>query len=155
MYMAQSMIAQGKAIVQHWDRGKAYDYDSNNYQKWSDYNVEQQGNIVEDWFAPKKGNQSVSDPRYTYIEKVIRTGNRNAYDIPSAGAQAGAITGKKGYDPLIFEVQNLLNRYGYRIRPDGFYGNQTIAAIKDFQRKHHLKDDGIPGQNTLVRLRGR
>lgn len=159
MYMVQSIIAQGKAIVQHWDRNRAYDYEHANYKKWREYNVEQQGNIVEGWYDQNDGNQSVNDPRFTYIEKVIRTGNKNADDIPSVGSQAGAgiqaVTDKKGYDPLIFEVQNLLYRRGYRVKPDGFYGNRTIDAIKDFQRKHHIKIDGIAGQNTLIKLRGR
>ena len=97
MYMVDSMIAQGKAIIWHWDRNKAYEYDHNNYQKWSDYNVEQQGNIVEDWYRKDDGNQSASDPRFVYIKEVIRVGKPNAPDIPSIGVQAGAgIAGSVG-----------------------------------------------------------
>lgn len=159
MYMVQSMIAQGKAIVQHWDRNQAYNYEHSNYKKWRDYNVEQQGNIVEDWYDQNDGKQSVNDLRYTYIDKVIRAGKPDADDIPSTGAQVSAglqgSVGGNGYDAAIFEAQNLLVRHGYRIRPDGFYGKQTIDAIKDFQRNHHLKDDGFAGPKTLAKLRGR
>lgn len=153
------MIAQGKAIVWHWDRNKAYDYDSNNYQKWKGYNVEQQGNIVEDWFDATKGNRSVIDPRFTYIEKVIRAGNPNAGDVPSIGTQVGVgaqvSAGKNGYDAAIFAVQELLIKRGYKIKADGYYGGQTINAIRDFQRRHGLKVDGFAGPKTLARLQGR
>ena len=155
MYMVQSMIAQGKAIFQYWDRNKAYEYDHNNYQKWGDYNVEQQGNIVEDWFDVAIGKQSTNDLRFTYIQNVIRAGKPDANDIPSIGAQAGGGVGKSNYDATIFEVQNLLIRRGYQLKPDGFYGKNTSQAIKDFQRKHHLKDDGFAGPKTLAKLRGR
>ncbi len=154
-YMVDSLVAQGKAIFWYWDRNKAYEYDHNNYQKWSDYNVEQQGNIVEDWYSSRDGKQSVNDPRYTYIEKVIRPGSPKTSDIPSTGIQATAGISKSGYDPAILEVQNLLLRHGYKVKPDGFYGKQTIEAIKNFQRKHHLKDDGFAGPKTLAKLRGK
>ena len=41
---------------------------------WDDYNVEQQAAIVEHWYSPTLGNMSVNDPRYPYIDKIIRPG---------------------------------------------------------------------------------
>lgn len=40
-YMIRSLASQGWGIVSSLDRGNAYNYDTNNYLKWSDYNVEQ------------------------------------------------------------------------------------------------------------------
>lgn len=68
-YMVESMIAQGRAIVEHGDRNRAYDYELG--KAWSSYNVEQQANIVEDWFA---GGMRTDDERYTYIANNIRAG---------------------------------------------------------------------------------
>lgn len=72
-YMATSMIAQGRALFAHGDRNKAYEYDPENLQPWGCYNVEQQANIVEDWFA---NGMSESDPRYVFIIDNIRAGRR-------------------------------------------------------------------------------
>ncbi|HEY0323167.1 MAG TPA: hypothetical protein VGC66_19575 [Pyrinomonadaceae bacterium] len=70
-YMVESMIAQGRALIQHRDRNKAYEYDLANLQPWDSYNVEQQAIIVEGWF---ENGMSESDPRYVYIRDNIRAG---------------------------------------------------------------------------------
>lgn len=70
-YMVESMISQGRAIIMHGDRDKAYEYDPEHLRAWKSYNVEQQANIVEDWF---KGGMSASDPRFVYIADNIRAG---------------------------------------------------------------------------------
>jgi hypothetical protein len=151
-YMVKSMLAQGKAIAQHWDRNKAYDYDKTNYKNWRDYNVEQQGNIVEDWYNPDTrivtggGNQSTSDLRYPYIEKVIRAGKPSAdYAPPSQIKVIG--------DPIVFEAQTILVKWGYKITIDGNYGRITKNAIMDFQKNNGLKSDGNLGPKTIAKLR--
>ena len=68
-YMVNSMLSQGRAIIFHGDRNKAYNFTAG--QAWEDYNVEQQANIVESWFA--KGMQSDSE-LYGYITENIRAG---------------------------------------------------------------------------------
>ena len=46
-------------------------------------------------------------------------------------------------------VQNFLNRYGFNAgEEDGYLGNQTISAIKDFQNFAGLKSDGDVGPAT-------
>ena len=69
-YMVNSMVSQGRALIFHGDRNKAYDFEAG--AQWRDYNVEQQANIVETWFA--KG-MSTEDPLYVYIAEHIRTGS--------------------------------------------------------------------------------
>jgi hypothetical protein len=153
-YMVKSMLAQGKAIAQHWDRGKAYDYDKTNYKNWRDYNVEQQGNLVSDWYDPDiraiigGGNQSTSDPRYSYIEKVIRAVNPKADYVPPVQTNA-TVAG----DPIVFEAQTILVKWGYRIATDGNYGKITKNAVSDFQKNNGLKSDGILGAKTIAKLR--
>ena len=45
------------------------------------------------------------------------------------------------------QIQIALHLY-----PDGIFGILTEEAVKEFQRKHNLKDDGIVGPATLARL---
>ena len=70
-YMAQSMLAQGYAILTQGSRDKAYEYKPG--AAWESYNVEQQAYLVEDWF---RNGMTVGDERYTYIANPIRGGRK-------------------------------------------------------------------------------
>ena len=57
------------------------------------------------------------------------------------------------------EVKDLQNRLNCspgsrlpRLDPDGIYGVLTKARVMEFQRLHHLLDDGVAGPITLERL---
>lgn len=43
-------------------------------KNWSQYNVEQQGRVIEDWFDPAGGNKSTGDSRFRYVRDNIRKG---------------------------------------------------------------------------------
>ena len=50
----------------------------------------------------------------------------------------------------VTQIQTKLKRWGYyNGNIDGIYGNQTVAAVKYFQRKNGLTVDGIAGPATL------
>lgn len=67
----------------------------------------------------------------------------------------------KQFNPPALEMQKKLAVLGYDLERgnqfknngvDGFYGNATIAAVKDFQIKNGLNADGIAGAETLAAL---
>ncbi len=68
-YMVNSMLSQGRALIFHGDRNKAYEFTPG--KAWEDYNVEQQANIVECWFA---GGMQTDSELYVYITESIRAG---------------------------------------------------------------------------------
>jgi len=45
-------------------------------------------------------------------------------------------------------LQRKLNDRGYRLAVDGIFGPKTLAAVKDYQRKHGLAVDGVVGPRT-------
>ena len=48
------------------------------------------------------------------------------------------------------QIQTKLKRWGYyNGNVDGIYGSQTLEAVKYFQKKNGLKEDGIAGTQTL------
>ena len=54
----------------------------------------------------------------------------------------------------IKNVQIFLNKYGYNAgKEDGYLGNQTVAAIKDFQTFSGLKPDGDVGPATRNKMK--
>lgn len=54
----------------------------------------------------------------------------------------------------IKELQQLLNKKGYKLTVDGIIGSATLTAIKDVQKKNNLIVDGIAGENTIKVLGG-
>ena len=54
--------------------------------------------------------------------------------------------GSQGSD--VTELQKLLNNNGYSLDVDGIFGDNTQAAVKDYQQKNNLDVDGIVGENT-------
>lgn len=58
--------------------------------------------------------------------------------------------GDKG--EYVKNLQLIMNMKGYKLNPDGDFGPLTMEAIKDFQRKNSLTDDGIVGPKTWEKL---
>ena len=50
----------------------------------------------------------------------------------------------------VIQIQTKLKRWGYYNGSiDGIYGSQTLSAVKYFQRKNGLTQDGVAGTKTL------
>ena len=52
------------------------------------------------------------------------------------------------------QLQTALNEHGASLSVDGKFGKLTHGAVKDFQRSHGLKIDGIVGPETRGTLNG-
>ncbi len=60
-----------------------------------------------------------------------------------------AILRKGDSGEAVMRLQRLLNAYDRALlQVDGQFGQNTELAVKAFQRKHGLKDDGIVGKLT-------
>jgi hypothetical protein len=55
--------------------------------------------------------------------------------------------------PAVKELQRLLTSQGYNTKGiDGFFGSDTDFAVRQFQKAHHLKVDGVAGPATKKAL---
>lgn len=91
------------------------------------------------------------------IDGIEGNGLKNAYRNfqRDNGLVADGIYGNATDNKLIDVIrnlQNLLNKYGYRLAVDGCVGNATINSLKDYQSKNGLAVDGIAGQQTYNKL---
>ncbi len=50
------------------------------------------------------------------------------------------------------ELQRLLNKKGFSLKVDGFFGRDTENAVLKFQKNNNLVEDGIAGRNTWSAL---
>lgn len=53
------------------------------------------------------------------------------------------------------DLQSALSRWGFSMTPDGKFGQSTLSAVKAFQRRHGLDDDGVVGPRTWSLLQGK
>ena len=60
--------------------------------------------------------------------------------------------GSQGND--VKELQKILNQNGYKLTEDGIFGDNTLNAVRDYQKKNGLSVDGIVGTNTWGALSG-
>jgi peptidoglycan hydrolase-like protein with peptidoglycan-binding domain len=78
-------------------------------------------------------------------------------EFVKATRQAPVARGAHG--PAVVTLQDLLVDLGFRLpislalgRPDGIFGRETEAAVKQFQRQQALPPDGMVGPLTLGAL---
>jgi len=86
--------------------------------------------------------QGLNLMQYDTFAGVVKTGNPYAEPIKNIRLNS------KGNDVRWLQVE--LNRYGYKLIVDGIAGRKSIEALKDYQRKHNLIDDGICGPLTRL-----
>ena len=79
-----------------------------------------------------------------FCKDLILPRGGNPYREPTKNVRLNS----KGNDVRWLQVE--LNRYGYKLIVDGIAGAKTIEALKDYQRKHNLIDDGICGPLTRL-----
>ena len=60
--------------------------------------------------------------------------------------------GQKGTYVLALQLD--LRHRGYKLQGTGYYGPRTLAAVKDYQRKHRIRASGIVGPKTWDSLIG-
>lgn len=175
-YMGQSALAQTTSGIRDivksrkwrgWGnhRSTAYDFKMNDIgKKWSEFNVEQQGNIVESWFIKEAdrrnrgidfgegvsgGGASRQDARFPYIRDVIRARDRHAAYRP--------VQPVRGADPQVKMMQDKLVALGYLDagHADGTIGrtrSATLDAVQAFQSRNGLKADrDLGGPNSMTR----
>ena len=52
------------------------------------------------------------------------------------------------------QIQTALKAQGYAVTVDGTFGPKTDTAVKAFQKKNGLKQDGVVGPKTWAKLSG-
>ncbi len=84
---------------------------------------------------------------------ALAEGTGNAAPAAQAAQSAGGTLKKGSKGDGVLRLQERLQELGYLTeKPDGIYGNDTVAAVKAFQRRNGLLDDGQAGPLTQEKL---
>ena len=81
---------------------------------------------------------------------------KSAYDRHAAHAAAAPgdqVLHLLDRGPAVSKLQELLRAAGSNIEPDGVFGQQTEAAVRQFQSDRGLAADGVVGSQTWAALR--
>lgn len=88
------------------------------------------------------------------IEKTVEDEvvAKDAVDESEEADNSFVVVAKLGHSgDAVVDVQNMLTKMGFYIMPDGNFGHDTERAIKDFQRRLNIEQDGVV-TNDLHRL---
>ncbi len=86
-------------------------------------------------------SQSTNNTPVTKQVKHNQTSNTNS-----------AIVSKGDRGDTVKDVQAALTNKGFTTNPDGIFGANTDAAVRDFQQEHTLSVDGKAGPATMKKL---
>ncbi len=89
---------------------------------------------------------------YFYVRKM--DGRYNGYDVPAPMYSREYDSPRIGIIPSdeVILIQEYLIALGYELEGDGYFGELTDKAVKDFQDKNGLTVDGIVGDETFAIL---
>jgi hypothetical protein len=90
---------------------------------------------------------------YIYVKNM--DGRYNGNDVPAPMYSREYASPRIGIIPSdeVIDIQRMLVSLGYVITADGYFGELTDKAIKDFQTQNSLTVDGIVGEETLALLK--
>jgi lipoprotein-anchoring transpeptidase ErfK/SrfK len=112
--------------------------------------------------APKTSINNTINPNEEDVDNIRYKSNKTFSSLTAGKEPAPTVTikeelpkppfksGDKGVK--IEEIQQLLNKYGYKLAVDGIFGASTQDAIINFQHRLELGVDGIVGDQTLAKL---
>ncbi|MDD2537047.1 MAG: peptidoglycan-binding domain-containing protein [Candidatus Absconditabacteria bacterium] len=117
--------------------------------------------VNEELIKLDEGIKATNEARNLFIKKNSDT-QEEVFDIDLAEKYLEGLKDKSWGElsssnsaAWIMAVQIVLKSEGYEVgNIDGMLGNATKVGVRDFQRRHGLKVDGLPGSATIKALLG-
>lgn len=115
--------------------------------------------IPQDVYFFKRGSGAGSNVLYKKIgnHNFFRrgySGRHRGEEIPPALFDRNYKYPQYGCKPhkRVYRIQYMLNKLGYKVKADGYFGITSKEALTEFQRKNRLKADGVAGPSTIKKL---
>jgi peptidoglycan hydrolase-like protein with peptidoglycan-binding domain len=109
------------------------------------------------------GSSSKTPPETTRdIPKEQTKSESPAVEVPKEEIKPDTPAPEPPKEPTVFklgdkgdtvkEIQQKLNKFGYKLSVDGSFGAATKSAVLDFQKRNKINPDGMVGAETLAKL---
>lgn len=85
---------------------------------------------------------------WSHVAKLTDVDYETPYEEEAAMIDVHEVIRKGAKGPAVVRMQGLLRKQGENIEADGKFGAKTEAALKNFQRRADLDDDGVCGPMT-------
>lgn len=101
------------------------------------------------------GDEGDTGEATTVDEQAVGEADFGDEDVDSPGElESGGYLAEGSDDGDVADLQRALAGAGYELEADGSFGEDTEAAVRDFQRERGLTVDGIVGRQTMTALEG-
>lgn len=104
------------------------------------------------------GSNGLQD-RIVYLGRCKKVIPKNISFAPQAKPEIDTntfpslVVAKEGDDsPYVGDIQEMLNKKGFKLVADGIFGTKTVQAVREFQQKNGLTVTGMVDTNTLNKL---
>lgn len=121
----------------------------------NDVDEQRQENVAiesAEYVKPKDTTTSSGNKSSSTSGNKTSTSTKKTYPYGKASATSGNI-GSGASGKKVKAIQWALKDMGYSIAVDGSFGPKTKAAVKKFQKKMGIKQDGIVGKNTRKKFK--
>jgi murein DD-endopeptidase MepM/ murein hydrolase activator NlpD len=72
---------------------------------------------------------------------------------PASAAELGSRLLREGsHGSDVRQLQNALHKLGFGLHPDGDYGSKTVRTVRRYERREHMKVDGIVGSSEARKI---
>lgn len=102
---------------------------------------------------PRNWQRKFDDSMDAFRQRVSALLGGEEISVSTTATRSTLRKGDKG--DAVKELQTLLLKHGYSLPQhgaDGDYGDETVTAVKAFQRANGLDDDGVTGPKTWAAL---
>ncbi len=118
----------------------------------STLNQRYSANLIIDGVAGAKTKQALVKGLQTELNRQYNANLKVDGAFRPSTASALKIVRKGARGSITYLIQAALYLKGYKVTPDGVFGDQTETAIREFQRDNGLTVDGIAGPATQTAL---
>lgn len=111
--------------------------------------------IIGHFEVDPKRKPNCPGPKFPWSELMRRLNSENSAKFTSKSSHSSNILKKGDKGPEVKQLQKNLIKLGFALPKygaDGGFGKETEAAVKQFQKKYGLEDDGIVGPLTRKKL---
>lgn len=150
-----NIVTNARGGYSYHNFGLAFDFGILNHDgktiNWNtsvDLNKDKQ----KDWYQVATLGQSIGLEAGAFWNSFVDVPHlQYTFGLTTAQLRAGKKPSNKKSDDIL-QFQQMLKKLGANITADGYYGDESINAVKQLQKKYGLTSDGIVGSITYSRF---